>query len=118
MIYINLMKSIKDYIDQLKEMYKFDSYYKAMQHIGMDRQSWTAIQKGSGISDKNAMRLAEALKIEPIEIMAVSNALKASTNETRNVWLKLAKKIEEERKKKLESQTNTLDLRRRSTDKD
>jgi len=112
-----MMKSIKDYIDQLKDMYKLDSYYKAMKYIGMDRQSWTAIQKGSGISDKNAMRLAQALKIEPIEIMAVSNALKASTNETRDVWLKLAKQKEEERKKKLEPTTEEPNFHRRSTDK-
>jgi len=66
----------------------------------MDRQAWTNIQKGSGISEKNAMRLAQALKIDPIEIMAVSNALKASTNEIRDVWLRLAKEKEEERKKR------------------
>jgi len=98
--YINMMKSIKDYIDQLKETYKIDSYYKAMKFIDMDRQAWTAIQKGSGISEKNAMRLAQALKIDPLEIMAVSNALKAGTNEIRDVWLKLAKQKEEERTKK------------------
>ena len=94
------MKTIKNYIEQLKEQYQFDSYYKAMQFLEMDRQAWTNIQKGSGISEKNAMRLAQALKIDPIEIMAVSNALKADTNEIRDVWLKLAKEKEEERIKK------------------
>jgi hypothetical protein len=95
------MKTIKNYIEQLKEQYQFDSYYKAMQFLEMDRQAWTNIQKGSGISEKNAMRLAQALKIDPIEIMAVSNALKATTNEIRDVWLKLAKEKEEERNKKM-----------------
>jgi hypothetical protein len=94
------MKTIKNYIEQLKEQYELDSYYKAMQYLDMDRQAWTNIQKGSGISEKNAMRLAQALKIDPIEIMAVSNALKASTNEIRDVWLRLAKEKEEERKKR------------------
>lgn len=94
------MKTIKTYIEELKEQYKLDSYYKAMQFLDMDRQAWTNIQKGSGISEKNAMRLAQALKIDPIEIMAVSNALKASTNEIRDVWLKLAKEKEEERNRK------------------
>ncbi len=96
------MKTIKNYIEELKEQYKLDSYYKAMQYLEMDRQAWTNIQKGSGISEKNAMRLAQALKIDPIEIMAVSNALKASTNEIRDVWLKLAKEKEEERTKKVQ----------------
>ncbi|MFZ4504413.1 MAG: hypothetical protein ACOYM1_10725 [Methylovulum sp.] len=94
------MKTIKNYIEELKEMYQFESYYKALKFIDMDRQAWTAIQKGSGISEKNAIRLAQALKIDAIEIMAISNALKASNNEIRNIWLKLAKEKEEERIKK------------------
>jgi predicted lipid-binding transport protein (Tim44 family) len=111
------MKSIKDYIDQLKEMYKLDSYYKAMKFINMDRQAWTTIQKGSGISDKNALRLAQALKIDPIEIMAISNALKAENNEVRDVWLKLAKLKEEARTEKEETEI-ICEYRRRSTDKE
>ena len=94
------MKTIKEYIEKLKTMYELDSYYKAMKFLDMDRQAWTNIQKGSGISEKNAMRLAQALKIDPIEIMAISNALKAGKNEIRDVWLKLAKEKEEERLKK------------------
>lgn len=92
------MKTIKDYIEELREKYGIDSYYKAMQFLNMDRQAWTVIQKGSGISEKNAIRLAQALQIDPIEIMAVSNALKAGNNEIRDVWLKLAKEKEEYRK--------------------
>ena len=99
MNYIKWMKTIKDYIELLKTTYNLDSYYKAMKYINMDRQAWTAIQKGGGISEKNALRLAQALKIDPIEIMAVSNALKAGSNEIRDVWLKLAKQKEEERTK-------------------
>jgi len=91
------MKTIADYIEQLKKTYKINSYYKAMEFLEMDRQAWTKIQKGGGISEKNAIRLANALKISPIEIMAVSNALKAPNNEIRDIWLKLAKEKEEER---------------------
>ena len=93
------MKTITDYIEELKEKYKLESYYKAMQFLDMDRQGWTKIQKGGGLSEKNAVRLANALKIDPIEIIAVSNALKAPNNEIRDIWLKLAKEKEEERKK-------------------
>lgn len=100
------MKTIKEYIEELKEQYKLESYYKAMQYLDMDRQAWTNIQKGSGISEKNAVRLAQALKIDPVEIMAVSNALKASTNEIRDIWLKLAKEKEEERTKNIKTSHN------------
>jgi hypothetical protein len=98
------METIKEYIEELKNRYKTESYYKAMQLIDMDRQSWTKIQKGSGISDKNAIKLAQKLKIDPLEIMAVSNALKAETNEVRDVWLRLAKEKKEARQRKKENE--------------
>ncbi len=94
------MKTIADYIDELKEKYQLDSYYKTMAYIGMGTQGWTKIKAGGGVSEKNAVRLAQALKIDPIEIMAVSNALKAENNEIKMIWLKLAKEKKEERAKK------------------
>ena len=91
------MKTIVEYIEALKERYGLVSYYKAMAYIGMSMQGWTKIKAGGGISDKNAIRLGQALKIDPIEIMAVSNALKAENNEVKMVWLRLAKEKEAER---------------------
>lgn len=95
-----MMQTIIDYIELLKDMYSLKSYYKAMAYIGMGTQGWTKIKKGGGISEKNAIRLAQALKIDPLEIMAVSNALKAENNEIKMIWLKLAEQKEKERKKK------------------
>ena len=97
--YTKNMQTIADYIEKLKETYNLKSYYKAMAYIGMGTQGWTKIKAGGGISEKNAVRLAQALKIDPIEIMAVSNALKAENNEIKMIWLKLAKQKEEERSK-------------------
>ena len=94
------MKTIIDYIDLLKETYKLKSYYETMAYIGMVPQGWTKIKAGGGISEKNAIRLAQALKIDPIEIMAVSNALKAENNEIKMIWLKLADQKEKERTEK------------------
>jgi hypothetical protein len=93
------MKTIADYIEELKEKYNLESYYKSMAFIGMERQAWSKIQKGQGLSEKNAIRLAQALKIDPLEIIAVSNALKAENNEIKMMWLKLAKEREEDRVK-------------------
>lgn len=112
------MQTIADYIEMLKNMYGLKSYYKAMAYIDMTPSGWTKIRHGGGISDKNALRLAQALKIDPIEIFAVSYALQAENNEIKMVWLKLVKQKEEERKRKLETGINTTGFRRRNTDKD
>lgn len=98
------MKTIVDYIEKIKDLYGFESYYKTMAYLDMHQQAWTKIKAGGGISEKNAIRLAQALKIDPVEIMAVSNALKAENNEIRNVWLKLAKEKELERLKASEKE--------------
>lgn len=68
-----------------------------MEYLGMHRQAWTAIQNGAGVTEKNAIRIAEILKIDPIEIMSVSLALKAKNRESRNLWLKHAKDVEKQR---------------------
>ena len=112
-----MMQTIKDYIEKLKEMYGLKSYYKAMAYIDMVPQGWTKIKAGGGISEKAAIRLAQALKIDPIEIMAVSNALKAENNEIKMIWLKLAKQKEKERNQKEETEI-ICEYRRRSTDKE
>ncbi len=100
MIYNKIMKTIEPWIIEVKEKLNLATYQETMEHLGMARQAWTAIQKGTGVNEKNAIRIGEILNISPIEIMAVSLALKAKNNEIRDMWLKLAKEKEEERKKK------------------
>ena len=70
-----------------------------MAHIGMHIQAWTAIQKGAGVSETNAIRIAQILNIDPMEIVAVSMALRAKNKEIRSLWLKLAKNVENQRLK-------------------
>jgi len=94
------MKTIEPYIKEVKEKLNLETYQETMEYLGMAKQAWTAIQKGTGVQEKNAIRIAEILNISPIEIMAVSLALKAKNNEIRDMWLKLAKEKEIERKQK------------------
>lgn len=91
------MKTLDTYINQVKDKLNLNSYKETMEYLGMHRQAWTAIQNGSGVNEKNAIRIGEILKIDPIEIMAVSLALKAKNRESKNLWLKLAKKLENQR---------------------
>jgi hypothetical protein len=95
------MKTIAEYIEELKDRYKLESYYKAMKYIGMEPQGWTKIKRGGGISEKNALRLAQALKINALEIISISNALKAENNELKTFWLKIAEEKEKERKENI-----------------
>jgi hypothetical protein len=94
------MKTIENYIEEVKEKLNLSTYQETMEYLGMAKQAWTAIQKGTGVQEKNAIRIAGILNISPIEIMAVSLALKAKNNEIRDMWLKLAKEKEDERLKK------------------
>lgn len=96
------MKTIVPYINDVKSLLKLKTYPETMEYLGMAKQSWTKIQKGSGVSEKNAMRIAQILNIEPLEIMAISMALKAENNEIRDYWLKVAKNAENQRVKERE----------------
>lgn len=93
------MKTIVPYINEVKSLLKLKTYPETMEYLGMAKQSWTKIQKGSGVSEKNAIRIAQILNIEPLEIMAISMALKAENNEIRDYWLKVAKNSENQRVK-------------------
>ncbi len=93
------MKTIAPYIEQVKSLLKLKTYPETMEYIGMQKQAWTAIQKGTGVSEKNAIRIAQILNIDPMEIVAISMALKAKNNEIRDFWLKWAKRAENQRLK-------------------
>jgi hypothetical protein len=93
------MKNISQYINEVKSLLKLKTYPETMEYIGMQKQAWTKIQKGTGVSEKNAIRIAQILGIDPLEIIAVSMALKAENNEIRDFWLKVAKNAEIQRVK-------------------
>lgn len=91
------MKTIAPYIEEVKSLLKLKTYPETMEYIGMQKQAWTAIQKGAGVSEKNALRIGQILGVDPIEILAISMALKAKNKESRDLWLKLAKEKENQR---------------------
>jgi peptidyl-tRNA hydrolase len=99
------MKSIVPYINEVKSLLKLKTYPQTMEYLGMAKQGWTKIQKGGGVSEKNAMRIAQVLGIEPLEIMAISMALKAENNEIRDYWLKIAKEKENQRLKEIKEES-------------
>jgi len=91
------MKTLVPYIDKVKSLLNLKTYPETMEYLGMQKQAWTNIQKGSGVAEKNAIRIAQVLNIDPMEILAISMALKAKNKESREIWLKLAKSLENQR---------------------
>lgn len=97
MIYHFNMKTLVPYIESIKSLLNLKTYPETMEYLGMQKQAWTNIKKGSGVAEKNAIRIAQILNIDPIEILAISMALKAKNKESRDLWLKLAKRLENQR---------------------
>ncbi len=98
------MKTIAPYIEEVKSRLKLRTYPETMEYIGMQKQAWTAIQKGTGVAEKNAIRIAQILDIDPREIIAISMALKAKNREIRDLWLKFAKEKENQRLREKEEE--------------
>lgn len=91
MLYHKGMKSLEPYIAEVKEKMGLQTYPETMAYLGMKKQAWTNIQNGSGVAESNAIRIASALQIDPMEVLAISMALKAKNTESRNLWLRVAK---------------------------
>jgi transcriptional regulator with XRE-family HTH domain len=87
------MRMIKDYVTEYKEKKGISSYAKTMESLGIQRAAWTKIKNGGGVSDETAVKIAEVLKIDPLEIIATSKVFASPNQEVRKVWVKLANQI-------------------------
>lgn len=86
------MKWLEDYIDELKERLKLKSDYATAQYLGIPRQSMTKIRNNTAlIGNDKCLKIANALKIDPIEIIATVNAQKEKDKDLKAMWIRLAK---------------------------
>lgn len=85
------MRWFDSYIDELKEKMNLPSDYAAAKFLGVPRQSMTKVRNGQVLGKDKYLRLAIALKRDPIEIIATAEAQTEKNQELRAVWLKLAK---------------------------
>lgn len=86
-----MIKLVRDYVTEYKEKKGLHSYAKTMESLGLRRAAWTKIKNGGGVSDETAIKIAETLKIDPLEIIAISKSFSSPNQEVKRVWLKLAK---------------------------
>jgi len=87
------MKTTVEYIDAAKKALNIESDYKFCQWLGMPRQAANNWRKGkNGIDDYVAVRIAEALGIEPMEIIAAANYEREKGEERKTWWGKIFQK--------------------------
>lgn len=85
------MRWFEDYIDELKERLNLKSDYAVAQYLSIPRQSMTKIRNGYTLGHSKCLKIANALKIDPIEIIATVEAQKEKDPDLKAIWLKLAK---------------------------
>ncbi|HBC1013189.1 TPA: hypothetical protein IGZ65_004928 [Escherichia coli] len=85
------MKWIADYIDELKKKLEITSDYAIAKHLGIERQNITKVRNGGVLSKKICFRIANELRINPLEVIATAEAQKEKNNEIKAFWVKVAK---------------------------
>ena len=99
------MKTLENYIDDFKERLKIESDYGVAKELGVARQQMSRIRSGYvAIGREKCFRIATALKIHPLEIIATIEAAKEKNPEIRAVWIKLIKEKENQRLKEKNSE--------------
>lgn len=83
------MKTLENYILNVKDKLECQNISQTFKALKMNRQAWHQITKGGGISDKNCIKIAEILKINPLEVISSSKNIQSKTKEERNIWAKL-----------------------------
>jgi hypothetical protein len=83
------MKTIKQYVDDLKA--KYGSDYAAAKELGIRRECLSIIRKNSRVSDEAAIKMAKALEIEPDEIL-ISAAIERSEGIVKKAWENISRK--------------------------
>lgn len=82
------MKTINEYLDELKE--KTGSDYKSALAMETDRSVIANIRKRNLISDETAIKLADLLNIDRTELL-IAAALARSTGEVKDAWLRASR---------------------------
>jgi len=83
------MKTIKQYVDDLKEIYGSD--YATAKELGIRKECVSIIRKNSRVSDETAVKMAKALGINADEIL-IAAAIERSKGDVKSAWENVSKK--------------------------
>lgn len=85
-----VMKTTQQYIDAIKLRRNVDSDYAVAKLLGVSKQAVSRYQLGKGsFDDLTALRAAELLGVNPLEVIAAANAERARTEDVRSTWMGL-----------------------------
>jgi plasmid maintenance system antidote protein VapI len=84
------MKTIIDYIDDLKE--KTGSDYKSVKLLKVSRNTISTIRSRNQCGDDTAIKIADALGIDQGEVL-IAAAIARSEGDVKNAWEKASKRM-------------------------
>lgn len=84
---------INDLIDELKYKHRLHSDRKVAAFLELSPSALHKIIHGGGMSDETALKIANALDRQPLEIIAISSADTAKSNDVKKFWSDLAKQV-------------------------
>jgi hypothetical protein len=89
------MRTIVEVLDRAKTVQKVRSDYKLSLCVGIGESSLSAYRKGRNLPDEiNCKKLADAMGEDPALLTVQMQAQRAKTDEARDIWLDIAKRLQ------------------------
>lgn len=83
------MKQSMDYLDQAKIKLGIESDYSMAKELGLTKQAISNYRNGKTSMDVYAAcRIADVLKIDPMEVIAAANAEREKNEDRKSYWAK------------------------------
>ncbi|AOJ83804.1 hypothetical protein WS86_24565 [Burkholderia savannae] len=81
------MKTTVEYLDAIKSRLNLPSDYAIAKALGLTRAAVSKQRLGHSVfDDTTALRVAEILDVDPMEVIAAANAERARDEATRRLW--------------------------------
>lgn len=88
------MSTTLQYLDQAKERLHLPSDYALSKKLGVTTSAISNYRSGrSRIDDDVALKVAQILGLNPLEVIAAANVERAKTDEMRDMWRGLMEKF-------------------------
>lgn len=87
------MRTATEYLETVKKRHNLRSDYALAKFLGISRQAVSKQKHGGGLDDYTALKVAQALDINPLEIIAARNQERAKSAEEKAAWEKILKSV-------------------------